>query len=100
MQVIRYRQREGLRSFRPGADEALLAAERSRREQAIVAEVRTMFEGNELAWFIIEAGIEGSMSVEELCMTLDIDRKRYDAVRKQIRRGLNEIRDRHAGRRP
>lgn len=84
----------------PGQLERLEAAEQREFGRAILKEVREMFENDEQAWFVIEADMEGGMSPDDICVTLEIDRRRYDTLRKRVRRGFDEIRRRHKGDRP
>jgi hypothetical protein len=84
----------------PGPLDALEVAERRDFGRAILKEVREMFENDEQAWFVIEADMEGGLSPDDICATLEIDRQRYHAVRKRVRRGLDDIRRRHKGGRP
>ncbi len=63
----------------------------------VMREVREMFENDKEAWFVIEADLDGEMIADEVCEVLGVDRKRYNAIRKRIRRGYAEIRAKWKG---
>ena len=57
---------EGVGDPRPDPEMALLDSERLRREQAVVDEVKKMFEDDEQGWFVLEARLEGKMTPDEV----------------------------------
>lgn len=91
---------DSLADDQPSALELLEAGEARVAASEVLKEVTSMFESDEKAWFVIEANMEGSMTPDEVCCTLGIDRREYDAVRKRIRRGFDKVRARFSEARP
>lgn len=85
---------------RPDPEAVAVRAERLRFGAQVLKDVTEMFENDEEAWFIIQADLEGSMAPAEVCALLGIERRRYETVRKRIRRGYDTIRARYAGETP
>lgn len=88
---------EALADCGPTPEENLETTQRREVAAEVLQVVNEMFENDEEAWFIVQADMEGEMGPDEVCKTLEIDRTRYNSIRKRIRRGFDKIRNGQQG---
>lgn len=84
----------------PDPEEALITRQRIGFGARVYQAVLKMFADDEEAMFIINFDIDGEGGPDEVCDSLGIDRKRYNTIRKRIRRGYDRIREGFTGKAP